>query len=359
MEFLSSDGEQQLPKATERVATSNRTKRYLVAAGLIAGGVTLGAIFSPIGLAGAQSNGTDPSTTVPGSSTSGNGSTTAPAPNGGKPAGKPGRPDMRRGFGLDQLATTTGIPAADLRSGFQAGKTLLQIAQDHNISEDTLVQKLGDAEKARLDEAVKNNRLTQQQEDQRLAAADARIKAMINAAPGHGGGPVRPGVGPGLGLLRGDLANLASALGIDGAKLRTDIAGGKTLAEAAAAQNVSADKLRTAITDAASKRIDQTVTNGHIDQATADKMKANLDPFVDAILNWKGGLPGVAKGPGDMGRGGHMPGGGWGRGPGGPANNSSGNNSNGNGSPGSDGTGSGSGSSGTGSGETHQSSYTA
>lgn len=368
MEFLTNDTDPGAPEVTDRVTTSsNRTKRYLVAAGLIAGGVTLGALFSPIGLAGAQSGGSSPSTTAPsatngGGTSSSGGSTTAPGPKGnGMMPGRGGKGGGMMKGGLGRLATTLGIPAADLQTGFQQGRSLLEIAQAHGLTEDQVVQKLKDAEKARLDQAVKDGRLTQDQADQRLANADARIKAMISQPFGHPGmGKGGMGFGFGRNLFGADLNNLATTLGIDAAKLRTDLGSGKTLAEAASAQNVSADKLRSALTDAVNKRIDKAVTDGHIDQATADKMKANIGPFVDALMNWKGGPGGMAPGMGreGMGRGGmgHGPGGGWGHGPGGPGNGPNGNGPNGNGQ-GPSGSGGSSGSSG--SGQDQQSSYTA
>lgn len=406
MEFPDYDRESELVPVTDRVATS-KTKRYLVAAALISGGITLGAVFSPIGLANAQGNDTtnttvsdaasggdsstsgSTATTEGGSSTSGGSDTTAggsstTAPGGGattKPGG-PGSGMARhggRGHGtprLDAVAGIVGLSVDDLRTQLQSGKSLAEVAKAQGIDEDTLITKLTDALKTRLAEAVSNGRLTQAEADQRLADAPARIKSMVEqtmpkwdgAGPGRGPGGFGPGALGAMGDVRGAINDLAASLGINLDTLRSSMMSGKTLAQAAAEQGVGTDKLKPALVDAATKQIDKAVTDGKLDQAQADKLKSNLSSMIDSLLN--GSLPG----------GGHMDGGGKsgmggfgrGHGPMGSHNRSSGNattpgNGSGNGtSPGSSTTTPGSsttpgstGSSTDSSGETHQSGYTA
>jgi hypothetical protein len=103
----------------------------------------------------------------------------------------PGGPgDMRGGA---QLATILGITPEQLRTEFQAGKSIAQIAQEKGISRDTLKQKILDARKAELDAAVQAGRLTAAQRDQIMARMTANIDRMLDMTPGQRGRTGAPG----------------------------------------------------------------------------------------------------------------------------------------------------------------------
>ena len=350
---------------TDRV-TTGRTKRYLAVAGVLAGGVTLGALFSPIGLAGAQEGagsgtsaaeggGSTPSTQASGDTTPGT------DPSGNDDTGKGdrhGRGGHRHGFwgGADELATVLGLSTEDLWSQLAAGKSLGEIADAQGVSRDTVADTLTKGLADHLADEVAEGDLTQSEADARLAEAKGAVATMIDKgwddwAEGGGGGPGalgRPGSmghgGPGMG--RGaELRGLADSLGIDLDQLRTDVMGGKTIAEAAAAQGVSADALTSTLVTEATRHIDQALADGRIDQAKADELKAGLDARIDDLINGKvGELGGHGHGWGGDHRWGGMGGGRHGNG-GGPI-------------PG-DGTNSGDSQSSSGGGETQQSSFQA
>lgn len=141
--------------------------------------------------------------------------------------------------------------------------------------DDALTQALLD----RIDQAVKDGRLTQQQAD----AMKARIKAgdfpMFGAGPGggpgwgrgHHGGPGGPG-GPGA-----MLGAAATYLGVTAAELQQQRQSGKTLEQIAKAKGKSVDGLKQAMRGSVKKALDDAVKNGKLTQAQADQALANID----------------------------------------------------------------------------------
>lgn len=155
-------------------------------------------------------------------------------------------------------------------------------------------QKLSDA----LQGLVDNGTIT-------AAQRDAVVGALKDAKLGDGGrghgGPGKGGMrgGPG-GLIGAGLDAAATALGTDAATLRQALRDGKSIADVAAEKGVAVDTVVKALSDAATVKIDQAVTDGKLTQTQADSMKASLTERITAMVNAKGGM----KGPGDhKGRG--------------------------------------------------------
>lgn len=100
-----------------------------------------------------------------------------------------------RGFGLrgfgprlcrltgEELATFLEIDVATLRNELRSGKSLAQIAEAHGKSRDDLKAFLTDQTRARLDEAVANGRLTQEEAAVRLQRFTEHLDALIDATP--------------------------------------------------------------------------------------------------------------------------------------------------------------------------------
>ncbi len=327
----------QLPGQNDPVTVSGRvttakTKRYLVVAGVLAGGVTLGALFSPIGLASAQQGGSGtsaaegggstPTTQAPGTGDSTPG-TDAPGDNDAdKPADGAGRGDHQgrgdhHGFrgATDELATVLGLSSEDLWTQLAEGKSLGEIADAQGVSRSTVTDTLTKGLADHLADEVADGELTQSEADSKLAEAKDAVASMIDKGwgdwaggwgKGGGGGPGgHDHGGPGLGH-GGELQGLADSLGIDLDQLRTDVMGGKTVGEAAAAQGVTAEDLTAALRTEATEHIDQALADGRIDQAKADELKAGLDTRIADLIN------GEAENLGGHGWGGGMDRG-WGR----------------------------------------------
>ena len=132
------------------------------------------------------------------------------------------------------------------------------------------------------------------------AQSDAVVAALVANGPkggmrgGHGG--------PGM-----DVA--AQALGMTADELHTALDGGQTLAQVAESKGVSVQVLTDALVAAEKTHIAQEVTDGRIDQATADQKLAEVDQHVTDMINGvrpqgapHGGQPG-GKGPRGQGAG--------------------------------------------------------
>lgn len=129
----------------------------------------------------------------------------------------------------------------------------------------------------RVDAAVKAGRITK-------AEGDA-MKARINSgdSPLFGGGhrgSGKLGRGPGHGL---DAA--ASYLGLTQAQLRTQLSGGKTLAQVANARDKSVGGLIDALVEDGTKKLDQAVTDGRLTKAQADEIKQGQRERVTDFVN--------------------------------------------------------------------------
>jgi len=116
------------------------------------------------------------------------------------PGGPAGNGQARPGFemrgGPMLAASVLGLTPEQLRTEMQGGKSLAQVAQAHGVSRDDLKAKLIAAQKARLDQAVANGRLTADQEQQVQARFAANVDRMIDFVPGQGGNPDQGPRGP-------------------------------------------------------------------------------------------------------------------------------------------------------------------
>lgn len=129
------------------------------------------------------------------------------------------------------------------------------------------------------------------------AQSDAVAKALTDALPAKGMDG-RGGRGGGA-----SLTVVAKAIGISEADLRTALQGGQTIAQVAAAHNVTTDAVAAVIKADLQTRLAAQVTAGTITQAQADERLAGADARIAAELTEVGHAGGPG-GPG--GRGGHQ-----------------------------------------------------
>ncbi|MBI5284380.1 MAG: hypothetical protein HY874_04720 [Chloroflexi bacterium] len=120
----------------------------------------------------------------------------------GGPGGMaPGIPGIGLPEAADKLAEFLGITADQLMTELQADNaTLATVAEAHGKSRDALKTFISEGVKAKLDEAVKNQDLTQKRAGETLAQLDSHLDQMIDAKCG-GFGKHRfggPGMHPGM-----------------------------------------------------------------------------------------------------------------------------------------------------------------
>ena len=94
----------------------------------------------------------------------------------------------RFGLGLslesaEGAAKYLGITTAQLHEQLRDGKSLADIAKANNKSVDGLKAAIKDAATKRLDQAVKDGKLTQAQRDEMAAELDERIDDIVNLTP--------------------------------------------------------------------------------------------------------------------------------------------------------------------------------
>ncbi len=101
---------------------------------------------------------------------------------------------------LSAVAKALGIDNATLRNELRNGTSIAQIAKNHNVDVNKVIDALVDAATTRIDQAVKNGKLTQQQADTAKSKLRDRITKIVNgegpSAFGRFGGFGRGGPRP-------------------------------------------------------------------------------------------------------------------------------------------------------------------
>ena len=167
-------------------------------------------------------------------------------------AAKQGKGHRVEAFGrplLEDAAAAIGISAADLKKDLP-GKSLAQVAQAHNVSRDTLVQKLTTAADARVDTAQRGNKITKDQADKLKANVPAMVGKFVDEvrrAP-------QPGAHGGKAALGNLLQEAAKAIGITPDQLKTELPG-KSLTQVASLHGVDRNTLIQKLTASADARV--------------------------------------------------------------------------------------------------------
>lgn len=275
-------------ESLEPVATP-KTKRYLATAAVLGGGVAIGALFSPIGLAGAQTADADDDAPA---------ADDAPAVDGKRGDGgdrgrlhhRPGR--QGRMEAVDSLTNLLDLTRSELHEKIHAGQTIAEIAAEQGVAEVDVVAALVANAEERVDEAVADGRLDADEAAERLSGAEDRIEEFVNRSAEDGG----------FGRHRrhhrhhqahrfankAGFAEVAESLGISEEAIGAGRAEGKTLAEVAAEAGVAEQDLVDALVAQATDTIDQAVTDGQLTDERAAQMKEKLAERIAEGVNRSG-----------------------------------------------------------------------
>lgn len=147
------------------------------------------------------------------------------------------------------------------------------------IEPSELSDALEEALKNRVDQAVEDGRLTEEQADALKERIDSGDAPLIFG--GFGG----PGFGHGHFGHFADLDAAATYLGLTEAELRAELEDGKTLAQIAKAEGKSVSGLVQALVKEAKARIDEAVADGRLTQAQADELEAGLEQRITDLVN--------------------------------------------------------------------------
>jgi polyhydroxyalkanoate synthesis regulator phasin len=208
--------------------------------------------------------------------------------------------------GLLAIGASAGIAA----TGAADDGFLADVAKRLGISEEKLTDAIRDATIARIDQAVKDGDLTEEQGERlKEAARSGNLRGLLPVL-----GPLGKGFGPGFGRgglpaierIGGDfLQTAADYLGMTTAELREAMRDGDSLADVAKQKGKSVDGLKTAIRNAQKADLDQAVKDGKLTQAQATRIQDELSEHVDELVEGSRGfkVPHFGFGFGSGGRG--------------------------------------------------------
>lgn len=213
------------------------------------------------------------------------------------------------GAGAGLILQSSGFAGA---SNTSSSANVATVSTDPSGSTDTTVAGTGDTgtDADRPDPSTRITEILQPLVDDGTLTADqlsAVVDALAAAGPiggGHGGPGGRGGPdGDHGGRGRLGLEAAATALGITADELRTELEGGSTVADVAAARGVDVQTVIDALVAEAKAHVDDEVASGEITQAEADTKLADATTRItDAVNN---GFPqrGDHRGPDDDGDG--------------------------------------------------------
>ena len=196
-------------------------------------------------------------------------------PAGPGPRGPGGR------IGLDFMANAAkdiGIPKQALRSELASGKTVAQVAAEHNVSAATLISELVSTAKTDITQAYAAGRITATRESNMLTHVQAMVTNFVDNS-------MSARMGPGRAVAIDLMANAAKDIGIPKQALRGELASGKTVAQVAAEHNVSAATLISELVSTAKTDITQAYAVGRITATRESNMLTHVQTMVTNFVD--------------------------------------------------------------------------
>ena len=213
-----------------------------------------------------------------------------------------------RGPAPEVLAEILGLDTDTLRSEFEAGMSVADIAEAQGIETQTVVDGLVADLADHLAEHVADGSLTQDEADAKLADASTMIADRLDEVPPVGGADGGDHGAEGRGPRGGVSDEVLALLGIDAETLRAEFGAGNSLADVATANGVEVQAVIDQMVTEGEAHIAEHVADGSLTQEEADARLADLEAQVTERVNSV---------PPAMGEGGHGGPGQGGRGPGG------------------------------------------
>ncbi|MCP4540915.1 MAG: hypothetical protein GY832_27585 [Chloroflexi bacterium] len=220
---------------------------------------------------------------------------TPPTDGGGRPQQAGEDLGMRgpRGPGgqpLKALAEALDLTVEEVQTAL--GESIVELAEAQGMSLDDLVDALTAPMLERIQQAVDDGRITQEQADERIAQIEEHMLKALESGSLFGSGPGQGRGGPGGGRRGGPQPEvLAEALGLTVEELHEALSDGQTVAELAEAQGVAMEDLVDALMAPMLERIQQAVDEGRITQEQADEQIIQMEEHILQMLE---------SGPGQM-----------------------------------------------------------
>jgi len=155
--------------------------------------------------------------------------------------------------GNETLLTLLKIDAATLHQELRAGKSLADIAKEKGVDRQKVVDLLVAQQKARLAQAVKDGKLTQEQAAKWSAGIQERAEKFVDRK-----GPFM-GHGHAGHAGKSRLNDTAQALGMSPQQLLDELKKGKSIAQVAKEKGISEDKLVSKLLEKEKSRIQERI----------------------------------------------------------------------------------------------------
>jgi uncharacterized protein (DUF433 family) len=189
-----------------------------------------------------------------------------------------GRHGRRVVRALGVAAEAIGIPARELGRELRGGTTIAEVAQDHDVDPQQVVDAIVAAATERIDAAVAAGKLDADRAATIKGNLDERVTNLVNREPRRHHPRLRGAVR--RHARRAALGVAAETIGIEPAALREQLRAGKSVAEVAQAEGVDPQQVVDALVTAATERIDAAVAAGKLDADRAATIKDHLDERV-------------------------------------------------------------------------------
>jgi hypothetical protein len=192
---------------------------------------------------------------------------------------------------LEETHKATNLSRIDILKELREGKTLAEVITGHGATIAAVKNAAKTTATNRVNEAVKNGRLKQEQADQMLAGLDAALDQLINAKlpatqDNRGARLLRA---TGAGLLVRETAKQANIAQRD---ILKELREGKTLAQIATAHNADPAKIVSATVTTATTMINRLVDNKRLMKEQADALIAVLPAELNRLMNIQNPLGG-------------------------------------------------------------------
>ncbi|MGB9842737.1 MAG: hypothetical protein ACPLN1_00090 [Caldisericia bacterium] len=207
---------------------------------------------------------------------------------------------------IEEVLKRLGFDETELKTAWENGQTLLEFAESKGITKDKLVQTFKDVITEKLNELLKDGKITETEKENFLSNIDSRIEDFLTKAPPMGKGP---GFGPGRGKgeappeeppfgkgfffdEKGIMEEVLTKLNLSLDDFQNAMKEKKSLLEFAESKGITKDNLVAVVKEVVTNKVEQLVKDGKMTEEEKTKFLENLDDFVERFINGPGFGPG-------------------------------------------------------------------
>ncbi|MGC9089625.1 MAG: hypothetical protein ACP5IV_05735 [Caldisericia bacterium] len=190
---------------------------------------------------------------------------------------------------IEEVLKRLSLNETELKTAWENGQTLLEFAESKGITKDKLVQTFKDVITEKLNELLKDGKITETEKENFLSNIDTRIEDFLTKTPPMGKGP---GFGPGRvndkGFFfdeKGIMEEVLTKLNLSLDDFQNAMKEKKSLLEFAESKGITKDNLIAIVKEVVTNRVEQLVKDGKMTEEEKTKFLENLDDFVERFIN--------------------------------------------------------------------------